>query len=516
MQRGLRLCAPVASLAVTASLLAIPDIAYSGSRVLRELVTPTFRVVSAIDEKKTRRVAADIAAFEEVILRSSAAAPDGGELRTNVYFVSSEDWAHYFAPGSNVGGFFSPGWPNSIVIPGWATYEAYPVVFHEYSHYLLHSRATIAWPPWFDEGLAELMSNAHFNPTRLSFTAPKTRMQTLNTLPWLPLEKMLTVERASPDFQRHRLVASFYAQSWLMMHYAFVGRPEVLRQAVDFVLQRNRGEALAPAVQASFGKSVKDLDADLFAYSRRRQFRDAEVAIAPNRAILETPMRELTNGAAEIELAALALRLGRSAASVEKLLNAALDERPDEPWTLAAMAYLRASEKNDVAAQDYRARLESGQTKFDTRTSVLLGDSYLEQADRDHQSGLAISSERRELYGKARGWYDAALAASPDDLESIHSYTLPALRLHENLDIAQRQLERGVKLAPRDVALAVDLARVYEARGDTAAAAPYLQMVARRTLSQELKQWALDRLAGPSGTSSGKTASESGEDPPAE
>jgi hypothetical protein len=41
--------------------------------------------------------------------------------------------------------------------------EATRIIFHEYTHFFLSSQFSGEYPPWFNEGLAELMGFAKFD-----------------------------------------------------------------------------------------------------------------------------------------------------------------------------------------------------------------------------------------------------------------------------------------------------------------------------------------------------------------
>ena len=70
------------------------------------------------------------------------------------------------------------------------------VMFHEYTHYYLASQFAGEYPPWFNEGLAELMGYAKFSKdNRAVLQIPMYRVYEARDGNWIPFERLIRVDR---------------------------------------------------------------------------------------------------------------------------------------------------------------------------------------------------------------------------------------------------------------------------------------------------------------------------------
>ena len=92
---------------------------------------------------------------------------------------------------------------------------------------------------------------------------------------------------------------------------------------------------------------------------------------------------------------------------------------------------------------------------------------------------LTLSGKAKDRLGDhpaAKADLQAALAASPDDFDA-HLTLAAVLRVENNLDEAQRQVDRALKLSPNSALARFELGRIESARGDLQSAARDLEKV---------------------------------------
>jgi len=150
-------------------------------------------------------------------------------------------------------------------------------ILHEYHHFLMHfAPETIAYPLWYDEGMAEYWSTlvirdgyAWFgHPVQGSFreTWLVDRIGRINVdTEWLFNMRHDTLEKSTVESGTG---PRFYAQSQYVIHY-FNSSPELRQQLAHYLRLHNMGLSEDLAVRLAFKRSYSDLDGDLRLYLRR-------------------------------------------------------------------------------------------------------------------------------------------------------------------------------------------------------------------------------------------------------
>jgi len=158
---------------------------------------------------------------------------------------------------------------NAIVMDGDAEGpDTLHLVFHEYTHYYLSSQFSGEYPPWFNEGLAEVMGYAKFSESRVVLQIPMFRVYEARDSDWIPFDRMIKIDHSSPEYQSHELANSFYAQAWLMVHYGLLEDQDFGRQIFKYLTQLNSLVPQEEATRAVFGNDLGAVDGKLRSYSR--------------------------------------------------------------------------------------------------------------------------------------------------------------------------------------------------------------------------------------------------------
>jgi len=121
--------------------------------------TGDFVIVTSRSGSQAREIMQKLVRFRitlEKVLGKRAARSGIG---TQIIVVSQSDWEKYLQPRKQIAGYFQRArFDNYMALNGDEGDYAIYVMFHEYTHFYLASQFAGEYPPWFNEGLAELMA----------------------------------------------------------------------------------------------------------------------------------------------------------------------------------------------------------------------------------------------------------------------------------------------------------------------------------------------------------------------
>src|SRR6476620_6022953 len=126
----------------------------------REIKTEHFVIASALPEKRSVELAVELEHFRTVVMMiSKRDAADAFEERipTKVY-VLPKAVPDLGVDGIRVGGYMHPGMRANYAVIMEAGDYANVALKHEYVHFLTHNHGAQLYPPWFNEGIAEVLS----------------------------------------------------------------------------------------------------------------------------------------------------------------------------------------------------------------------------------------------------------------------------------------------------------------------------------------------------------------------
>jgi Flp pilus assembly protein TadD len=436
----------------------------SACRVLQPSLTPhaetpwvevrsnAFRVLAQVDVQQARALCNQAEVLRSVIglVTTARSAP---RVPTTIFVFDEMQTVQSFAD-QRVAGFMSPGMrDNAAVVFAGTTrgLSGREVLFHEYTHLVLHNENELLYPMWYDEGLAEYFSSLRVEKGRVTVgLMPPHQIGVARQVQRMPIEWVITSR--SVDGWLPQTVAGFYMQSWLLTHYvgerfsSSAGQPGPLAR---YLVQPVPPEESERAWQASFGMSFEELEEELARYSRKVPARSFPL----DRLKVETCGEARTVPPAEIaqELGWLAVRLGQPEAA-QPLFETALRADPNDARAHAGLG--------DVA-------------KFGGR------------------------------WAEARPHYARALELGPDDFRNHLELAEWAVSLPaqdgggspETIALAREHLARALRLAPQSPEACVVLAQTYLLPGqDPRLGIPHAQRAALLLPSNEQVQITLAQL----------------------
>ena len=453
-----------------------------------------FSIVTSQGERQAHDLMDDLALFQltlETTLRSKAA--NTGDT-TRIYIVGRREWQKYLMPREGLAGYFMPRrFTNYLVVDGDSDRtQALRIIFHEYTHYFLRSQFAGEYPPWFDEGLAEMFAMLTFKDGVATFGVAVDRVLDARSAEWIPLDRLLAVHNYSPEYMSHRLARGFYGQSWLTVHYGMLENRDFGRKMFQYLHQLNLLVPHEQAVRDNFG-DLAPIDKQLFEYSRRSSLSKGGIRIGAAPPLALGAGKPLGEVDALAELANVMFELGTGLDRLKPFVAAIVAREPDSPRAEILRARLAHLEEDDAQFERSIARLATLVRPDDWQTRR---DVALVLFDRGRDAGLGRLSRDKsvEAQEQALRLFDEALRGNPGDVASLWGFGSAAVNLRLQLDLAEQRLTAAYKKAPSNAEIACTLAQLHLMNNDAEKALPYLTDTIRYAPSLSMRQWAVDTL----------------------
>ena len=200
-------------------------------------ITERFDLVTDLSPRKS---AALLAGLDRFHTAASALLPgrplDPPASPQLLVFKRARDFAALFDL-PNVVGFMQPSLQQSLLAlgPDRQGLHLHTFAYHEYTHFLLRSRAMLNLPAWYEEGLATYLANLHVDKDGLVTVGrgPHALLRFLVKQPQTRLERLLD-GRFRLSGRPHDELSHTYALAWgvvRFLHHA--KRPDGSRYAQD-------------------------------------------------------------------------------------------------------------------------------------------------------------------------------------------------------------------------------------------------------------------------------------------
>ncbi|MEM9384780.1 MAG: hypothetical protein AAGA68_06945 [Pseudomonadota bacterium] len=322
--------------------------------------------------------------------------------------------------------------------------DARAVLFHEYTHHLLHHFSNYRYPVWYDEGFAEYVSTIQFREKEglvLLGDLP-TRAAVVQGYPWIPCSEIVKSNGQYLAGSRMSIsnTSMQYAQGWLMSHM-FSSKPELGSKLNGFIAAVNKpGVDPMAAFEDAFGWSSIECNEQLKEYWNGGSLKYVQLTMPKVEVELTRRTLDPAEGAFQaLEARFLAGRMKGSQPRYEKAFNKALKagiREADMHRYLAGVALSRRSPERAMEYAEALVRLapQAGSSYY-TRASVRLGGP-------NGNGGEGIDAAQGQLVLKD---YEKALELAPGDAAALTGY-------------ANAHLLPGVQVSDRAL-LAIDQAR---------------------------------------------------------
>jgi tetratricopeptide (TPR) repeat protein len=313
----------------------------------REVRTDHFRVIGDVSATRLRDVALRFEQFRDVVTQLLPDAVPAASAPVVVIVFPDAQSYRPFMPMANartvpVDGFFVDGADvNYITMNVEAGERAFPIVFHEFSHFLLNN-AFPRTPLWFHEGLAEYFSTLEVTADgqRVVIGKPVARHVALLRKRRLSLPQLFAIDQTSKQYTQDGPARDLlYAKSWAVVHHARHAEPARFEALVWLARRLADGESADGSVRGTYAMPLDRLDADIQAHLPGAGYDE----ITLHRSVITCVTSEATAmDAAETDawLADLLSHLQRGLEAIPRL-ERALQARADLPRALATLGVLR-------------------------------------------------------------------------------------------------------------------------------------------------------------------------------
>jgi len=489
--------ASIAVISMTLFAASMSDAAEPRIGKFVEYQVDDFHIVTSRSADQARDFVEGLAKFRVTLEKTLGRRAANIGIPTHILIVSHSDWVKYLQPRQNIAGWFHRGrFSNYMVMDGDAERdEALHVIFHEFTHFYLSSQFAGEYPPWFNEGLAELMGFAMFKDGMAVLRIPMYRVYEARDGDWIPFDRLIKVDMNSPEYVNHTLADSFYAQAWLTVHYGLVENREFGRQILEYLNQLNTLHPQDEATRNAFGADLASIDKQLRDYSHKSSLSSGAIKLG------DTPTVTLSAGKPMAELDALAVIADLMIESryapdrIRPLVESFARREPKSARSSIFAARLAQYEDDSAGFERAVSQAESLLAPDDWMQRRELASVLLDSAlDFSPMSTRTTEDSDRDLK-RAVKWFGEAIAHNNQDVEALWGFGTAATRLNKNLDLADTALQAAYRIAPTSADVAVSLANVKGRKDEPDAMIPYLKDVIRYSSNLSVMQWAAETLA---------------------
>jgi hypothetical protein len=329
--------------------------------------SPNFDVLSSAGERETRNTLNYFEQVREFFLKFNGHAPKEPAPVTIVIFGSEKEYEPYSLNKLALA-YFLPRRDRDYIVMGRTGELAEQVATHEYTH-LIAEHAGLHYPPWLNEGLAELFSTFTILNGSIAIGDPiPNRILALREDSWVPLSTIMAADHDSPYYNESGKVGSLYNEGWAAVH--FIGTTKEYRPKFSAYLTAvANGTDSAEAIQTVYGKSLSTFETELRGYIGQGAFNHLIAKIEIDRTKKEVAAEAASPFDVKIALTDIdsrpnALTERRRVLEEMKLQNPG---RP-EPW--AGLAYLdwqegKSSQASEGFAKAYALGAHSNRMLWD-------------------------------------------------------------------------------------------------------------------------------------------------------
>jgi tetratricopeptide (TPR) repeat protein len=417
-----------------------------------QLQSAHFLFIGDAAERDIRATAQKLEQFREVMVR---ALPAGAAMTSPVptvvfVFANDRSLAPYRPkfegrPIEMAGLFVQQSDINYVAVNADAYQQAFNVVLHEYSHFLLGNWLESV-PVWMNEGLAEVYATFQERDGGKGAVlgAPDgNHLGLLRRSTLIPIRDLLAIDHSSPTYNEGSRRGVLYAESWALVHYLAFGNRARTPQLAAFLKAVKGGAPPVPAFTEAFG-SVAKLEQELREYIHSFTMPAIRIDFGEKISGAIAPRGEaMPDAHAAAYLGDFLARVGRTD-EARTQLRALLEQNPDVARAACALGLLEL--RGDRRAE--------GVTLLERAAALAPGDAWIQTA---LGQALLTASEEPLAEGEADALLQRARAAlaqaASGDAAAVFAQTLASLgRAHTmpggDLPRAVSSLERAVTLTP--------------------------------------------------------------------
>lgn len=429
-----------------------------------------FFLVGNANEKQMRQVATKLEQFRESFRLIFAKVNFNSSVQTNVIVFKDDKAYNPFKPkrangkiDEEIAGYFQSGEDvNYITLSteGEIT-DAYGVIFHEYTHFLLDTnfgRSQI--PAWFNEGMAEYYQTFKIENDQkvLLGDIQQNHLWFLQQNQLIPFKTFFEIDHYSLQQNGNHSRSVYYAQAWALMHFLIQGNKGLNNDALSKFLNLLVNKVPAEtAFKQAFQMDYATMENALKTYISQRRFTATSITFK-EKLIFDTQMTTvpLSDSEANAYLGDLLYHI-HEYDDAEIYLNKALAVDSNSGLANTALGLLRMRERKFDEAKKYLEKAVAADGK-----NHLAHYSYAYVLSRESMDEFGyVSKYPAEVVKKIRESLQKAVAIKPDFTESYRLLSFVLLVNGENLDESAAAVKKAMALQPGNQDYLLLLAQIY-------------------------------------------------------
>src|SRR5262249_15529694 len=158
---------------------------------------------------------------------------------------------------------------------------------HEYTHLVVQHEGH-RYPPWLNEGFAELFSTLAIQGDTVRLGDPIVgRLQALLRDKWVPLSTILSADHDSPYYNETNKAGNLYNEGWALVHMLMT-TSEYRPKSGEVLAAVDKGTPSIEALEKVYGKPLAAIENDLELYIRGSRFNylSAKIKLQTNKEAL--------------------------------------------------------------------------------------------------------------------------------------------------------------------------------------------------------------------------------------
>jgi Tfp pilus assembly protein PilF len=317
-----------------------------------------FEIYSTASEKSTRETLHQFEQVRDFFTQTMGVDASRSTSLRIVVFGSKKEYNAY-RPNDFAAAYYLPTPDRDYIVLGGTGADVFPVAVHEYVH-LVTQHAGMNFPPWLNEGVAELYSTLkpYAGKVLVGSLIPR-RFQGLMVDKWVPLATILSADRNSPYYNEKDKAGSLYNEGWALTHMLTLS-PAYRAGYSNFIAAIRKGADSADALGMVYGKPLSDIEKDLIIYLHGGRFQGVLFPVKIEKQSDAAPAEAVSPIDVQLTLVDLIHRPGRED-EVEKRLRDLMAQDPQRPEPYVALGYLELGrQKREEGQQDFQKAFALG------------------------------------------------------------------------------------------------------------------------------------------------------------
>ena len=390
--------------------------------------TEHFEMFSCASERDSREVLARLEQFRAAVLKIFPLRSNREPPTTVILFDRDRQFELYrpirHGEHEEAGGYCIYDSAEGVIVLS-AEYDraiTQEIIFHEYVHLLLAARGDSP-PPWLNEGLAEFFSTFAIKKDKFEMGAHKPeRVEVLLGTTLMPLGRLFAVEQESSEYHEGHGRDVFYAESWLLVHYAILSedRKTTLPALQQFAsLLATPGRPIEESFRKAFGMGYDEMERRLYGYLRGGRYHKGTGPLALANLASTITFAPADDFERELTLLDLRWRLQAPGDTTYRLMQLAR-QRPASPRPYELLAIIAAQDNDpEGALEKWRHAAELGSKNG--YAYLVLAREKLDQMLHSYSPDYRLPDD---LAATLRGWLDRALSLNPNYLDAFEALAL--------------------------------------------------------------------------------------------